>query len=159
MITAVDTNIILDVLIPDEPHGPSSRTLLERHLTQGKLIICDIVCAELAASFSSGKELDSFLADTGMEIVRSSQRALFLAGSRWSAYARKRPKNRVTCAECGHAFDLACPQCRAVAGKRLHVLADFLIGAHASVHADCLLSRDPGIYKTYFKDVKVIGKP
>jgi hypothetical protein len=41
--------------------------------------------------------------------------------------------------------------------KRLHVLADFLIGTHALVHADCILSRDLGVYKTYFKDLKVVG--
>jgi predicted nucleic acid-binding protein len=41
--------------------------------------------------------------------------------------------------------------------KRLHVLADFIIGAHASVQADLMLTRDLGIYRTYFKDLKVEG--
>jgi predicted nucleic acid-binding protein len=34
MITAVDTNIILDVLIPDEPFGETSKRLLDRHLSK-----------------------------------------------------------------------------------------------------------------------------
>ena len=41
--------------------------------------------------------------------------------------------------------------------ERLHVLGDFLIAAHALVHADCILSRDLGIYKAYFSDLKVVG--
>ncbi len=45
MITAVDTNIILDVLIPGEPFGESSKKLLDHHLSKGKLIICEIVFA------------------------------------------------------------------------------------------------------------------
>jgi hypothetical protein len=42
-------------------------------------------------------------------------------------------------------------------GETDHVLADFLIGAHALVRADCILSRDLGVYKTYFRDLKLIG--
>ena len=43
MITAVDTNIILDVLIPGEPFGESSKLLLDRHLSKGKLIVGEVV--------------------------------------------------------------------------------------------------------------------
>ena len=35
-------------------------------------------------------------------------------------------------------------------------LVDFIIGAHALEHADCILSRDLGMYKTYFSDLKVV---
>ncbi len=156
MITAVDTNIILDVLIPDEPFGETSKNLLDRHLSKGKLIICEVVFAELATAFPSEQDLNLFLADTGMGLVPSSEKALFLAGSRWTKYARKPAKNRFTCAKCGHAFEISCPHCATALTKRLHVLGDFIIGAHALVHADCILSRDLGVYKTYFNDLKVI---
>ena len=157
MITAVDTNIILDVLIPGEPFSESSKMLLDRHLSKGKLIICEVVFAELAAGFPSEQGLKLFLADTGMGLVYSNEKALFLAGSRWAEYARKGAKNRFSCGKCGHAFEVTCPQCTAALTKRLHVLGDFLIGAHALVHADCILSRDLGVYKTYFNDLKVLG--
>jgi len=65
MITAVDTNIILDILIPGEPFGESSKALLDRHVSKGKLIICEIVFAELSARFPSEEELASFLAYSG----------------------------------------------------------------------------------------------
>ena len=157
MITAVDTNIILDVLIPGEPFGESSKKLLDRHLSMGKLIICEVVFAELAAGFPSGRELEYFLSDTGIGLVCSNEKSLFLAGSRWAKYARKGERNQFFCAKCGHAFQASCSQCSAVLKKRLHVLADFLIGAHALIHADGILSRDLGVYKTYFNDLKVFG--
>ena len=157
MITSVDTNIILDVLIPGEPFSGSSKMLLDRHLSKGNLIICEVVFAELAARFRSREEdLKTFLSDTGMKIVHSDEESLFLAGSRWAECARKSAKNKFLCGGCGHAFEVSCPRCTAMLTKRLHVLADFLIGAHALVHADCILSRDLGIYSTYFNDLKVV---
>jgi predicted nucleic acid-binding protein len=156
MITAVDTNIILDILIPGEPFGESSKELLDRHLSKGKLILCEVVFAELAARFPSEEELASFLADTRMNLVYSNGKSLYMAGSRWAEYARKNERTRFSCGKCGQALAPICPQCKAVLTKRLHVLADFLIGAHALVQADCILSRDLGVYKTYFSDLKVI---
>ena len=156
MITAVDTNIILDVLIPGEPFGESSKELLDRHSSKGKLILCEVVFAELAARFPSEEELTSFLADTRMNLVYSNERSLYVAGSRWTEYARKSAKNRLTCGKCGHTFEATCPKCKAFLVRRLHVLADFLIGAHALVQADCILSRDLGVYRTYFSDLTVI---
>lgn len=157
MITAVDTNIILDVLIPDEPFGESSKKLLDHYLPKGKLIICEVVFAELAARFLSEKDLKLFLADTGMGLVYSNEKALYTAGMRWAEYARKGARKRFTCDKCGHGFEATCPQCAASLTKRFHVLADFVIGAHALERADCLLSRDLGIYKTYFSDLRVVG--
>jgi predicted nucleic acid-binding protein len=157
MITAVDTNIILDVLIPGEPFSKSSKELLDRHASQGKLILCEVVFAELAARFLSEEELTLFLADTRMNLVYSNEKSLYVAGSRWAEYARKNLKNRFLCDKCGHSFQPSCPQCQSSLTRRLHVLADFLIGAHALVQADCILSRDLGVYKTYFRDLKVVG--
>jgi predicted nucleic acid-binding protein len=156
MITAVDTNILLDFLIPGEPFGESSKRLLDRHLSKGKLILCEVVFAELAAGFPSEEELALFLADTGMDLVFSSKKALSMAGMRWAEYARKGGRNRFSCVRCGHAFPVTCPSCGTGLTKRLHVLGDFLIGAHALVHADCILSRDLGVYKTWFSDLRVV---
>jgi predicted nucleic acid-binding protein len=157
MITAVDTNIILDVLIPNEPFGESSKKLLEAHLSKGRLILCEVVYAELAAQFPSEEELKQFLTETGMRLEYSNEKSLYMAGTRWDQYAKKGNKVRFTCGQCGHAFGVTCPHCSVGITKRLHVLGDFLIGSHALVKADCLLSRDLGIYKTYFSDLKVVG--
>ncbi len=157
MITAVDTNILLDILIPGQPFRESSKGLLEHYLSKGKLIICEVVFAELASCFLSEKELKLFLSDTGMGLVPSNEKSLYVAGERWAEYARKGGKNRFACGKCGHALELTCPECGTAVTKRLHVLGDFLVGAHALVQADCILSRDLGVYKAYFSDLNLIG--
>lgn len=157
MITAVDTNIILDVLIPNDPFSDSSKKLLDAHLSKGRLILCEVVYAELAAQFPSEEELKQFLTETGMRLEYSNEKSLYTAGTRWAKYARKSNKDGFSCNQCGHSFEVACPRCQSAITRRLHVLSDFLIGAHALVSADYLLSRDLGIYKAYFSDLKVVG--
>jgi predicted nucleic acid-binding protein len=157
MITAVDTNIILDILIPGEPFAESSKALLERHLAAGQLILSEVVFAELAAQFPIEAELKEFLTETGIRMVHSNEKSLYVAGTRWATYTAKKGKNRLSCTGCGKAFEVACPKCGTPFTRRLHVLADFLIGAHALTHADCIISRDLGVYKTYFSDLKVVS--
>ena len=41
-------------------------------------------------------------------------------------------------------------------GRRERVVADFLIGAHALLQSDALVTRDAGFYRDYFKGLKVI---
>ncbi len=157
MITAVDTNILLDILIPGESFSESSKHLLDYHLSKGKLIVCEGVFAELASCFPSQEELKLFFSDTGMGLVPSSEKSLYVAGERWAQYARKGGKNRFACGKCGRAFEVTCPRCATAVAKRLYVLGDFLVGAHALVQADCILSRDLGVYKTYFSDLNLVG--
>jgi predicted nucleic acid-binding protein len=157
LISAVDTNILFDILIPGEPHGKSSKRLLDKHLASGKLILCEVVFAELAARFPSEQELKLFLADTGMRLIPSNEKSLHMAGMRWAEYARRSRRNDFSCPECGKSFTVSCPHCKAIVTKRQIVLSDFLIGAHALVHADCLLSRDLGVYKNNFRDLKIVS--
>ena len=137
MITAVDTNILFDVLIPDAPHGDTSERALAEALRAGAVVISDPVYAELAAHFAEQENLDRFLAETGLRLEPSHAEALYRAGRAWSEYVRRRPA-------------LACPQCGASVQPRQHVVAGFIIGAHALVQAGRLLTRDRGYYATYF---------
>lgn len=93
MITAIDTNILLDILIPDEIHSLQSKESLDRHAEKGQLIICELVYAELASQFISAKELKDFLTDTGIRLTHSGEGAFYAAGERWVRYARSRRRS------------------------------------------------------------------
>jgi hypothetical protein len=152
MITAVDTNVLLDILIPNAPHGEESERTLAEALRAGAVVISEAVYAELAAHFRDQADLDRFLAETGLRLEHSRPEALSLAGQAWRRYARRRPSS-FACPQCGAPQELKCARCGAATTPRQHILADFLIGANATIHADRLLTRDRGYYASYFPDL------
>ena len=48
MITAVDTNVLVDILEPDPRYGAASGDVLTRCLAEGTVVACDVVWAEVA---------------------------------------------------------------------------------------------------------------
>lgn len=154
MITAVDTNILLDLLIPDAPHGDISARSLADALRAGALVVSEPVYAELAVHFPQREELDRFFVDVRIRLEPSGIAALHRAGRAWNDYLRRRPIS-LSCPECGSSQAVRCDHCGAPIHPRQHVLADFVIGAHALEHADRLLTRDRGYYGTYFPELRL----
>ena len=156
MITAVDTNVLLDLLIPGAKHAETSEVMLDQAHRDGRVIAPEVVYAELAASFSAREGLDGFIANTGLEIVPSMLVALFSAGEAWKTYTRRRPRNAVECPDCGRSQEVPCGDCGKPISWRQHMVADFLVGGHALHHADRLATRDLGFYKTYFPTLRLL---
>ena len=79
MITAIDTNVLLDILIPNEQFYQASALALEAAAGAGLLVICDLVYAELCVHFPSQRECDSFLAEVEIRVEPIRRETLFAA--------------------------------------------------------------------------------
>ena len=133
MITAIDTNVLLDVLVPNEKFYEASAGALEEAAASGSLVVCDLVYAELCIHFPSQRECDDFLEGNTIRVEPLSREAHFVASRAWRAYRKQ-------------------------GGQRTRILADFLIGAHAQTQATRLLSRDRGFYRKLFPSVDLLDR-
>ena len=80
MITAIDTNVLLDVLAPNEKFCETSVAALEESANSGSLVVCDLVYAELCIHFFSQRECDGFLEGNEIRVEPLNKEAHFLAG-------------------------------------------------------------------------------
>ena len=131
MITGIDTSVLIDVFGADARFGPRSAAALRSCLNEGALVVCDIVWAETRAAFVDDEDFMRAMHALGVGFSPMTQAAAGAAG-------------------------VACKRYRAAGGKRERVVADFLIGAHASVQCDRLLTRDRGYYGENFASLQVV---
>lgn len=148
MKTAADTNIFVDILIGN-PRADLSRGLLRQARAEGTTVICPLVYTELAALLTNARELDVFIQAVGVKVESFSKQTLQLAGEAWHTYTERRPK-KLVCPGCGTQTEITCPACGRTIGVRQHILTDFLVGAHATVQTERLLSHDRDFIRRYF---------
>jgi len=155
MILAIDTNILLDILIPNAEHAQTALNCLMSIDQNDEIVICEVVYSELGSQFLSFQSLNRFLSETGIVLLPSNKNSLFEASSAWAEYSARK-KRSVICPFCGKHQKSICFSCSESIPFRQHILSDFLIGAHAKIQANKLVTRDRGFYRSYFKDLKII---
>ena len=130
MITAVDSSVLLAIFNDEAGADQWMETLIQARL-EGRLVICDIVYAEIAAGFEDQASLDQQLESLGISLLQATSEAAWKAGKVFRLYRQN-------------------------GGPREHLIPDFLIATHAQTHANRLAAIDRGYLRRWFKDLRLL---
>jgi predicted nucleic acid-binding protein len=130
-VIAVDSSVLLDVLTEDSRFAQASEACLSDALAAGDVVICDAVAAEVQTMLDTRDTAMDALSQLGIRYLAPTEQAAVRAG-----HMQRRFRDR--------------------GGRRDRVVADFLIGAHAMLQCDALITRDAGFFRDYFKGLKLI---
>jgi predicted nucleic acid-binding protein len=130
MRTAIDSSVLWSIF-RGESDAEAWVDLLVAARRESGLIICDVVFAEISPFFHSIKDLDSRLESLGVEYDPIDSASAFAAGEIFKTYRQE-------------------------GGPRVHLIPDFLVGAHALHQAGCLAARDRGYLRRYFPQLHII---
>ena len=138
MRTAIDTNVI-STLWSSSPIVEQVTALLGRIASEGALAVSAPVYAELMANPKASQQfVDQFLATTRVEVDYALDEPVWRETAlKFAGYARRRRESG--------------------GGEARRLVVDFLVGAHASLQADRLLTFDPHFYERDFPKLPLIG--
>lgn len=128
----VDTNVLIDIATGDPAWANWSRHAIASAHARGPLVINAIVYAEFAIGFEAQPDCDAEIEKFDLTLAEIPRPAAFRAAQAFRSYRR-------------------------AGGARTAVLPDFFIGAHASVAAAPLLTRDARRYRAYFPELTLLA--
>jgi hypothetical protein len=132
---AIDSSVLLDIVLPDSKFSQSSRQALRKLSENNTLIISPVVLAEISVHFKSKRHFNKWYNSKPFKLEPDSEEVSWWASRFFRRYIKERSYTK----------------------KRLKILPDFFIAAHALVHAGTLLTRDKDFSKKYFKELKTIS--
>lgn len=127
---AIDSCVLVE-LLTDGPDADSAEAALRDALSRGPVVVCDVVASEVCSSLRDGDRAMQVLEEMGIAYSAVEQKSAVRAGEMQRRY-------------------------RVRGGTRLRTVPDFIVGAHALLQCNGLITRDPAFFRDYFKGLKVI---
>jgi hypothetical protein len=129
-VIAVDSSVIVE-LLADALHADAAEAALRDALGRGPVVVCDVVVAEICSSLRDGDQAMQALEEMGISYSAVEQKSALRAGEMQRRY-------------------------RSRGGGNSRSIQDFIVGAHALLQCNALITRDASFFRDYFKGLKVI---
>ena len=127
---AIDTSVLID-LLGDDARAASAEDALRNALSRGPVVACDVVVSEVVAGLGHGSVVIDAMEEAGIAFSPVEFRCAVRAGEMQRRYRQR-------------------------GGPRQRTIPDFLVGAHALLQCDALITLDADFFRDYFKGLKVI---
>jgi predicted nucleic acid-binding protein len=132
MITAIDTNILIDILAGTPQQFTDASEAVRKLRQQGRILVPIVCYAELASRFTNETKLKDFIDLLDATTLPLTPEAAYLAGTFFRRYLQR-------------------------GDSRKRIIADFLIAAQAQVNADRILTKDKRFFGTTFPKLKTVA--
>ncbi|MFL6662414.1 MAG: type II toxin-antitoxin system VapC family toxin, partial [Rhizobacter sp.] len=109
----------------------AAEAALREALARGPVVVCDVVVAEICSALRDGDQAMQALEEMGIAYSEVERKSALRAGE---MQRRHRSKS----------------------GGPPRSIQDFIVGAHALLQCNALITRDAAFYRDYFKGLKVI---
>lgn len=127
---AIDSPVLVD-LLADGPEADAAEACLRQCLSVGPVVVCDIVLAEVCTALRDGSEALAVMEEMSIRFDGMESKSALRAGEMQRRFRQR-------------------------GGGRARTIPDFLIGAHALLQCDGLITRDEGFFREYFKGLRII---
>jgi predicted nucleic acid-binding protein len=130
-LIATDSSVLIDLIAGDDDASTSAAEAVRQALHVGPVVLCEVALAEVCTAFKGGTDVLQFLEELGIRFDPMEAKSALRAGEMQRRYRQR-------------------------GGSRTRTVADFLIGSHAMMQCDALITRDAGFYRDYFKGLRII---
>lgn len=133
---AIDTPVLIDLLGNDPARADAAEQCVRDALAQGPVVLCDVVVSEITAGLGHGTDIMDVVEEMGLRYLPIERRAAIRAGEMQRRFNQRHK----------------------ISGHRItpRTVPDFLVGAHALLQCNGLITRDDGFFRDYFKGLKLI---
>ncbi|WP_434031268.1 type II toxin-antitoxin system VapC family toxin [[Pseudomonas] boreopolis] len=129
MAIAVDSPVLIE-LLSNGPQADAVEACLRQSLVGGRVVVCGTTLAELCAALQGGAEVLEALEEMGVHFSALEAKSALRAGEMHRRHRQRR------------------------GGRRC--LDGFMVGAHALLQCDGLITWNDTFYRDYFKGLKLI---